>query len=165
MYPYPAGLAIATKGGFDRPGPDRWVENGRPEHLLSACEGSLRRLGVDRAWRESVIRWIAAYGHVVRASLRGEGVPIEAKSRKPAAQAIDHFEPSLVGKIGCTVVGPSNVESKLADVKTVPLSVRISLPPLTIKPVRTEHGPEEHDSYLVLWNGLGQLGVPLRRNP
>jgi len=66
----------------------------------------------------------------------------------------DHFEPSLVGKIGCTVVGPSNVESKLVGVKTVALSVRVSLPPLTIKAVRTEHGPEEHDSYLVRWNGL-----------
>lgn len=48
LYPYPAGLVIATKGGFDRPGPNRWVENGRPEHLRSACEGSLRRLRLDR---------------------------------------------------------------------------------------------------------------------
>jgi len=48
LHPYPAGLVIATKGGFDRPGPDKWVENGRPEHLRSACEGSLRRLRLDR---------------------------------------------------------------------------------------------------------------------
>jgi len=48
LYPYPADLVIATKGGFDRPGPDRWVENGRPEHLISACERSLRRLRLDR---------------------------------------------------------------------------------------------------------------------
>ena len=48
LYPYPAGLIIATKGGFLRPGPDRWVENGKPEHLRSACEGSLRRLRLDR---------------------------------------------------------------------------------------------------------------------
>jgi pyridoxine 4-dehydrogenase len=48
LHPYPAGLVIATKGGFERPGPDRWVENGRPEHLRSACEGSLRRLKLDR---------------------------------------------------------------------------------------------------------------------
>lgn len=48
LHPYPTGLVIATKGGFDRPGPDRWVENGRPEHLRSACEGSLRRLRLDR---------------------------------------------------------------------------------------------------------------------
>jgi aryl-alcohol dehydrogenase-like predicted oxidoreductase len=48
LHPYPADLVIATKGGFDRPGPDQWVENGRPEHLRSACEGSLRRLRLDR---------------------------------------------------------------------------------------------------------------------
>jgi pyridoxine 4-dehydrogenase len=38
---------IATKAGFDRPGPDQWKENGRPEHLRAACEGSLRRLHLD----------------------------------------------------------------------------------------------------------------------
>jgi aryl-alcohol dehydrogenase-like predicted oxidoreductase len=48
VHPYPESLVIATKGGFERPGPDRWVENGRPEHLKSACEGSLRRLRLDR---------------------------------------------------------------------------------------------------------------------
>jgi pyridoxine 4-dehydrogenase len=48
LHPYPAGLVIATKGGFDRPGPNRWAENGKPEHLKSACEGSLRRLRLDR---------------------------------------------------------------------------------------------------------------------
>jgi pyridoxine 4-dehydrogenase len=48
LHPYPAGLLIATKAGFDRPGPGQWVENGRPEHLKSACEGSLRRLRLDR---------------------------------------------------------------------------------------------------------------------
>jgi pyridoxine 4-dehydrogenase len=48
LYPYPAGLVIATKAGFERPGPDRWVENGKTEHLRSACEGSLRRLRLER---------------------------------------------------------------------------------------------------------------------
>lgn len=48
LHPYPADLVIATKGGFMRPGPGHWVENGRPEHLRSACEGSLRRLKLDR---------------------------------------------------------------------------------------------------------------------
>jgi pyridoxine 4-dehydrogenase len=48
LYPYPQGLVIATKGGFMRPGPNKWVENGKPEHLRSACEGSLRRLRLER---------------------------------------------------------------------------------------------------------------------
>ncbi|HET6836999.1 MAG TPA: aldo/keto reductase [Gemmatimonadales bacterium] len=47
LHPYP-GVVIATKGGLERPGPDRWVENGRPEHLRRQLEGSLRRLKLDR---------------------------------------------------------------------------------------------------------------------
>jgi pyridoxine 4-dehydrogenase len=48
LHPYPASLVIATKAGFDRPGPDQWRMNGRPEHLRDTCEGSLRRLRVER---------------------------------------------------------------------------------------------------------------------
>lgn len=48
LHPYPAGLVIATKAGFDRTGQDQWVMNGKPEHLRSACDGSLRRLNLDR---------------------------------------------------------------------------------------------------------------------
>jgi aryl-alcohol dehydrogenase-like predicted oxidoreductase len=48
LHPYPAGLVIATKGGLVRPGPDRWDPDCRPAHLRAACEGSLRRLGVER---------------------------------------------------------------------------------------------------------------------
>src|SRR5271154_4050835 len=48
LYPYPKGLVIATKAGFDRPGPDKWVTNGKPEHLRAACEGSLKRLRLQR---------------------------------------------------------------------------------------------------------------------
>jgi len=48
LHPYPAGLIIATKGGYARPGPNQWVEDGRPEHLRAACEASLRRLRVDQ---------------------------------------------------------------------------------------------------------------------
>jgi pyridoxine 4-dehydrogenase len=45
---YPQGLVIATKGGLERTGPGQWPRNGRPEHLKAACEGSLKRLGLDR---------------------------------------------------------------------------------------------------------------------
>jgi pyridoxine 4-dehydrogenase len=48
LYPYPDGLVIATKGGLRRPGPGRWDADGRPEYLREACEGSLRRLRLDR---------------------------------------------------------------------------------------------------------------------
>jgi len=48
LHPYSSDLVIATKAGFQRPGPGQWVEDGRPEHLREACEGSLRRLRLDR---------------------------------------------------------------------------------------------------------------------
>src|SRR5215469_11134898 len=48
LYPYPTGLVIATKGGLTRSGPNQWHRNGRPEYLRKACEGSLRRLRVQR---------------------------------------------------------------------------------------------------------------------
>jgi pyridoxine 4-dehydrogenase len=48
LHPYPEGLKIASKAGFTRPGPDEWVECGRPEYLRAQCESSLRRLGVER---------------------------------------------------------------------------------------------------------------------
>jgi len=48
LHPYPDGLVIATKAGWQRPGPGQWVPDGRPEHLRAAVHGSLRRLRVDR---------------------------------------------------------------------------------------------------------------------
>jgi pyridoxine 4-dehydrogenase len=48
LHPYPEDLVIATKGGFNRTGPGRWHVDCRPERLREACEGSLRRLEVDR---------------------------------------------------------------------------------------------------------------------
>ena len=48
LHPYPDELVIATKGGLRRTGPGQWPRDGRPEHLREACEGSLRRLRVDR---------------------------------------------------------------------------------------------------------------------
>jgi aryl-alcohol dehydrogenase-like predicted oxidoreductase len=48
LYPYPKNLVIATKGGFERTGPDQWVINAKPDHLKEALEGSLKRLKVDR---------------------------------------------------------------------------------------------------------------------
>ena len=48
LFPYPANLVIATKGGFLRSGPSQWYPNGRPEHLRAALEGSLRRLRLPR---------------------------------------------------------------------------------------------------------------------
>jgi pyridoxine 4-dehydrogenase len=48
LFPYPADLVIATKGGYARSAPNQWSPDGRPEHLRSVCEGSLRRLRVEQ---------------------------------------------------------------------------------------------------------------------
>jgi aryl-alcohol dehydrogenase-like predicted oxidoreductase len=48
LYPYPPGLVIATKGGWERVGPGQWIHNASPEHLAAAVDGSLKRLRLDR---------------------------------------------------------------------------------------------------------------------
>ena len=48
LFPYPKGLVIATKGGWNRPGPNQWTHDATPAHLRTAVEGSLKRLRLDR---------------------------------------------------------------------------------------------------------------------
>ena len=48
LYPYPKDLVIATKGGWERPGPGQWTHNASPKHLTESLEGSLKRLRLDR---------------------------------------------------------------------------------------------------------------------
>jgi len=48
LFPYPAGLVIATKGGWNRHGPNQWTHDATPGHLRKAVEGSLKRLRLDR---------------------------------------------------------------------------------------------------------------------
>jgi aryl-alcohol dehydrogenase-like predicted oxidoreductase len=48
LTPYPKDLVIATKGGWNRPGPNQWTHDASPAHLRQAVEGSLKRLRVDR---------------------------------------------------------------------------------------------------------------------
>ena len=48
LFPYPAGLVIATKGGWNRPGPNQWTHDATPSHLREAVEGSLKRLRLER---------------------------------------------------------------------------------------------------------------------
>ena len=48
LYPYPKGLVIATKGGWNRPGPNQWTHDSTPAHLREAVEGSLKRLRLNR---------------------------------------------------------------------------------------------------------------------
>jgi pyridoxine 4-dehydrogenase len=48
LFPYKKDLVIATKGGWNRPGPNQWTHDASPEHLRKAIEGSLKRLRLDR---------------------------------------------------------------------------------------------------------------------
>jgi pyridoxine 4-dehydrogenase len=48
LFPYPAGVVIATKGGWNRPGPNQWTHDATPAHLRKAVEGSLKGLRLER---------------------------------------------------------------------------------------------------------------------
>ncbi len=48
LAPYPNDLVIATKGGWNRPGPNQWTHDASPAHLRKAVEGSLKRLRLAR---------------------------------------------------------------------------------------------------------------------
>src|SRR5437588_5153698 len=48
LFPYPKDLMIATKGGWNRPGPNQWTHDATPAHLRKAIEGSLKRLRLER---------------------------------------------------------------------------------------------------------------------
>jgi pyridoxine 4-dehydrogenase len=47
LHPYPKGLLIATKGGFVRTGPNKWITNGDPDYIRKTIDGSLQRLKLD----------------------------------------------------------------------------------------------------------------------
>src|SRR5271154_7016599 len=77
LFPYPKGLVIATKGGWNRPGPNQWTHDATPSHLRKAVEGSLKRLRTDRIdvyqlhIPDPVVSFEASVGTL--AQLRSEG--------------------------------------------------------------------------------------------
>ena len=48
LFPYPKDLVIATKGGWNRPGPNQWTHDATPAHLRKAVERSLKTLRLER---------------------------------------------------------------------------------------------------------------------
>jgi pyridoxine 4-dehydrogenase len=48
LHPYPDDLVIATKAGLRRTGPGEWPRDARPERIKECCEGSLKRLRLER---------------------------------------------------------------------------------------------------------------------
>ena len=47
LHPY-KGMLIATKGGLDRPGPGKWIPNGRPDVLIAQARRSREILHVEQ---------------------------------------------------------------------------------------------------------------------
>ena len=66
---------------------------------------------------------------------------------------LDHFDPTLVEQLGCTLVAPKEVTRKLPDVPSIDLEDEVRFGPIRIQPVRTPHRGLEHYSYRVTWHG------------
>jgi pyridoxine 4-dehydrogenase len=77
LYPYPPDLVIATKGGWNRPGPNQWTHDATPEHLRKAVEGSLKRLRLERidVYQLHIPDPVVPFDHSIEtlAQLRNEG--------------------------------------------------------------------------------------------
>ena len=78
LAPYPAGLVIATKGGWERVGPAQWIHNAGPNHLMRAVEGSLKRLKLERIdvyqlhIPDPAVSFDASMGALIRAKEQGK---------------------------------------------------------------------------------------------
>ena len=83
LFPYPAELVIATKGGWNRPGPYQWTHDATPSHLRKAVEGSLKRLRLHRI-------------DLYQLHVPDHGVPFEA-SMEALAQLRNEGKVRLIG--------------------------------------------------------------------
>ena len=101
LHPYKQGLVIATKGGFNRPGPNQWVPNGNPDYIRSHIEGSLQRLKVD-----AIDLWQL---HRI-----DPNVPVE-ETLKPVVEAVE------AGKIKYVGLSEVNVEQIEQVAKILPI--------------------------------------------
>lgn len=143
LHPYPPGLVIATKAGLVRPGPNEWKRNGRPEHLKAACEGSLKRLRLERI---DLFQLHAPDPEVPYADSIG------ALAELQRAGKIRH--------IGISNVDVDQLEAARAIVRVVSVQNRYNLGDRLFAPVLEEC---EHDGIAFLpWYPLG--GGPLARS-
>lgn len=101
LHPYKQGLVIATKGGFNRPGPNQWVPNGNPDYIRSNIEGSLERLKVD-----TIDLWQL---HRI-----DPNVPVE-ETLKPVVEAVE------AGKIKYVGLSEVNIEQIEQVAKILPI--------------------------------------------
>jgi aryl-alcohol dehydrogenase-like predicted oxidoreductase len=136
LQPY-EGLVIATKGGYLRDGPSRWRPDGRPSHLREACEGSLRRLGVEQ---------ITLYQfHVV-----DPGVPFE----ESVGALVELQAEGKIRHIGLSNVDTDQVERALALTPVVSVQNRYNLTQRMSDPVIDL--AEERGLAFIPWEPLGR---------
>src|SRR5581483_10691809 len=104
LHPYPEHVVIATKGGLERPGPDQWTPNGRPEHLRRALEGSLRRLR-----REQIDLW------------QLHRIDPDVPEDEQFGVLADFLRQGLVRHVGLSEVGVAEIERarKVVDIVSV----------------------------------------------
>lgn len=104
LYPYREGLVIATKSGNERPGPNRWLQNGHPEYIRKAIDGCLSRLKVDQI-------------HLWQLHRIDPKVPVE-KTLEPIAEAVNAGK---IKYVGLSEVGIEEIEKvqKIVPVASV----------------------------------------------
>ena len=104
LHPYSATLHIATKAGLERPGPNRWVPNGKPEHIRQSIEDSLKRLKLYQIDLWQLHRF-------------DPDVPVE-ETLKPVAEAV---EAGKIKYVGLSEVNEKQIEQaeKLVPIVSV----------------------------------------------
>ena len=118
LHPYPDDLVIATKGGLLRPGPGRWDPDCRPEHLREACEGSLRRLRLERI-------------HVYQLHTVDHEVPLE----ESLGALIELRDEGKIAHIGISNVDVDQLERALEMTQVVSVQNRFNLVDRDSEPV------------------------------
>ena len=118
LHPYPDDLVIATKAGLRRTGPGEWPRDARPERIKECCEGSLRRLRLDRI-------------DVYQLHAPDPNVPIE----ESLGAMYELQEQGKVRHIGVSNVSPEDLERARAVVDVVSAQCRFSLTDRAQEPV------------------------------
>lgn len=143
LHPYPKGLAIATKAGLTRQGPNKWAPVGRPEYLRQQLEMSLRYLGVER---------IDLYQlHRIDAQ-----VPVE----ESLGALKDLQKEGKIRHIGLSEVSPEEIERARKTVKIVTVQNRYNLSDRGHE--KTLEYCEQHQIGFIPWFPVaaGQLAKP-----
>jgi len=118
LHPYPDDLVIATKAGLRRTGPGEWPRDARPERIKECCEGSLRRLRLDRI-------------DVYQLHAPDPNVPIE----ESLGAMRELQEQGKVRHIGVSNVSPEDLDRARAVVEVVSAQCRFSLTDRAQEPV------------------------------